>query len=121
PTPVIAVEDRRAVYGLRRWWIRPESWPEFEERTHGGVWPALDAMGHYSIGHFRDAATTDPLQVTNLAGYHDAAHWQATRTPAAPGNNVPAELLEKSREIGSKRGALVLHSFVRLMTAHWPE
>ncbi len=119
PDPETPKSDRRPVYGMRRWWIDPNDWPEFNRLSYEGVWPALDHMGHYVMGQFRDMATTSTLEILNLAGYHDPSHWQATRDPAAQG--VPAELIEKYNTIGRDRRQLVLRSFVCLMAAHWPD
>lgn len=119
PTGPTRNEERRPVYGMRRWWIHHEDWEEFNRLSYEGVWPSLDHMGHHVLGQFRDAANTSPLEILNLAGYHDPAHWQATRNPAAHG--VPEALLEKSRTLGRQRGPLVLESYVCLMTAHWPD
>ena len=41
-----APEDRRAIYGLRRWWIDPADWDEFVQMSYEGIWPAMDYMGH---------------------------------------------------------------------------
>ena len=112
-------EDRRPVYGARRWWIQPEDWETFNRLSYEGIWPALDHMGHHVIGQFRDAATIAPLEVLNLAGYHDPTHWQSTRNPADHG--VPQDLVDKMRDLGPRRNALVLRSHVCLMTAHWPD
>jgi hypothetical protein len=108
------------VYGMRRWWIRPQDWPEMNRLSFEGVWPALDAMGHYVLGEFRDAATTSPLELVNLAGYRDAAHWRATRNPGDPVHGVAPELVERSRTLGRQRRGLVRRSYVCLMAAHWP-
>ena len=118
PTGPTRPEDRRPVYGLRRWWIRPEDWLTFNRLSYEGVWPAMDHMGHWVLGQFRDAVTTNPLAIINLAGYHDVAHWQATRTPAEHG--VPAEELEKLATLGRQRNDIVISSYVCLMAAHWP-
>ena len=119
PTGPTKPEDRRPVYGARRWWINPEDWESFNRLSYEGVWPTMDHMGHHVIGQFRDAATTSPLEILNLAGYHDPAHWQATRTPAAHG--VPKELVDQLHTQGPEREALVLYSYVCLMRAHWPD
>ncbi len=119
PTGPTRPEDRRPVYGLRRWWIRPEDWLTFNRLSYEGVWPPLDHMGHWVLGQFRDAATTSPLAIINLAGYPDVAHWQYTRKPSEHG--VPAELLEKFETLGRDRGKLVLSRHVCLMAAHWPD
>ena len=119
PTPTTPDDDRRAVYGLRRWWIEPGDWEEFARLSFEGVWPAMDHMGHWVLGQFRTAATTSPLEIVNLAGYRDAAHWEATRDPVAQG--VREDKVELLRTLGAERRALVLRSYVTLMTAHWPE
>ncbi len=119
PVYPAAPADRRPVYGVRRWWIDPENWARFNQLSFEGVWPALDHMGHRVLGQFRHLATTTPLETINLAGYHDVAHWQATRNPAAHG--VPADLVERFSELVRERQSLVSRTFVRLMTAHWPE
>ena len=108
------------MYGVRRWWIQPDDWEPFFRLSFEGIWPAMDAMGHYVLGMFRDSATTmDHLECMNLAGYDDAHMWQDTRDPAAHG--VAEELLFALETKGRARNALVLESFVCLMTAHWPE
>lgn len=112
-------EDRRAVYGARRWWINPEDWETFNRLSFEGIWPAMDHMGHWVIGQFRDAATTSPLEILNLAGYHDPAHWHATRSPGDHG--VPADIMDKLNTLGRAREELVLASHVCLMRAHWPD
>jgi len=119
PTGPTRPEDRRPVYGLRRWWIQPEDWLAFNRLSYEGVWPAMDHMGHWVIGQFRDAATTSPLAIINLAGYRDVAHWQATRTPVEHG--VPAQELEKLATLGRDRDDIEISSYVCLMAAHWPD
>ncbi|MDE0442438.1 MAG: hypothetical protein OXL38_10005 [Gammaproteobacteria bacterium] len=76
-------------------------------------------QGHWVIGQFRDAATTNPLAIIDLAGYHFVALWQATRTPAEHG--VPVEELAKLATRGRERSDIVISSYVCLMTAHWPD
>ena len=112
---------RRAIYGVRRWWIEPTRWDEFVQLSHDGIWPAMDWMGHFVLGMFCHAAdsSTGRLECVNLAGYDDAVMWQATRNPAAHG--VPADLLDALETKGRARNAMVLESFVCLMTAHWPD
>ena len=112
--------DRRAVYGLRRWTIDPDTWERFAELTEFGVWPAMDAMGHRVLGNFSDAVLSDDMEVTNLAGYDSVGHWHATRTPQDPGSGVSAELLQLFQESVRERHALTRHTWVQLMNAHWP-
>ena len=119
--PPLNAEDRRPIYGVRRWWIQPEDWEEFFRLSLEGIWPAMDHMGHYVLGMFRDSATPQSgrLECVNLAGYEDAHMWQDTRNPAA--HDVPSELLMALETKGRARNALVLESYVCLMSAHWPE
>jgi len=37
-----ATADRRAIYGVRRWWIQPETWEDFVRLSYEGIWPAMD-------------------------------------------------------------------------------
>ncbi len=119
PVGPVAIDERRAVYGARRWWIHPEDWSEFNRLSHDGVWPAMDYMGHHVIGQFRHAATTSPLEVLNLAGYNDVAHWHATRSPEQ--HDVPDALRDLLTALGRERNQLVQKSLVCLMRAHWPD
>ncbi len=38
----VNVEDRRNIYGVRRWWIEPKDWDEFVRLSYEGIWPAMD-------------------------------------------------------------------------------
>jgi hypothetical protein len=38
----VNVEDRRNIYGVRRWWIDPKDWDEFVGLSYEGIWPAMD-------------------------------------------------------------------------------
>lgn len=118
--PETPLEDRRAVYGLRRWTIDPANWDLFTDLSENGVWPAMDAMDHRVLGQFRDAALTDPLLVTNLAGYRSVSHWHETRFAMDPAYGVPEELRDLLAERGRQRNAIVRHTWVQLMIAHWP-
>lgn len=115
------VEDRRAVYGLRRFWIAPADWPVFVDHSAGGIWPRIEAQGACILGLFHDAATTDPLEATLITGYHDAAHWQATRGDGEHTPGLAEPLQEGSRRARGGRNEMTLRSYVRLMTAHWPD
>ena len=120
PDPSPAVEDRRPVYGARRFFIDPKDREEFSRLSYEGVWPAVDDIGHYVLGQFHTAALTDPLEMLNLAGYHSAGHWYETRSVGDPSSGASAESREKRRTIGEQRRRLVKFSYVRLLTSHWP-
>ena len=114
PLAVTPDSDRRAVYGLRRWTIDPDTWERFAHLTEFGVWPAMDAMGHRVLGNFYDAVLSDDMEVTNLAGYHSVGNWHATRTPQAPDSGVSPELLKLFQESGRERHALTRHTWVQV-------
>ena len=121
PNPETRAEDRRAVYGFRRWWINPEDYPEFARLSLENIWPAMDEMGHHVLGQFREAATTDPMEVINLAGYDSPAHWHETRSARSPSSPISDEARRLMIEGGPKRRALEKRTYVTLMTAHWPD
>ncbi|MGH2587859.1 MAG: hypothetical protein ACRDJE_23310 [Dehalococcoidia bacterium] len=112
--------DRRAVYGLRRFWIRPADWPAFVRQSSEGIWPRIETQDACILGMFRDAAITDPLEAVLITGYHSPAHWQETRGHGETAPTVSEALREGSRRAGTDRNALTLRSYVYLMTAHWP-
>ncbi|MGI8549651.1 MAG: hypothetical protein ACR2PL_02475 [Dehalococcoidia bacterium] len=120
--PVIEtpVQDRRAVYGMRRFFIHPGDWPAFERNSSEGVWLRIEAQDARILGLFHDAARTEPLEVTLLTGYHGPAHWEATRVTSAQPQQMSEELWELGRRAGAARNAITLRSFVYLMNAHWP-
>lgn len=115
PRAQIDAEDRRAVYGLRYFSIKPESLGEFVQLSEEGVWPRIEAQGARILGLWRDAAATEPLRLTLLTGYHDAAHWQATRVFGQAPAEFTAEARRQARDINLQRGCLTLHSHVYLM------
>lgn len=113
--------DRRAVYGMRRFTVTPADWHTFVQHSAGGIWPRIESQGAAILGLFRDAATTDPLDVTLLTGYHGPAHWESTRVGSEAMNALPTTLREGDTQARTGRGAMTLRSYVRLMSAHWPE
>ena len=121
PLPETPVEDRRPTYGLRRWMIDPAQWDHFTALSHDGVWPAMDYMGHRVLGQFRTAALTDPLEVTNLAGYRSVGNWHETRSGRDPESGVPEDLRKLLVDLGGERAGLVGRSWVQLTNAHWPD
>jgi hypothetical protein len=114
-------EDRRAVYGQRRFWLRPVDWPAFIGHSAGGIWPRIEAQDARILGLFRDAATTDPLAALLLTGYHGPAHWQDTRATETPWRDVSGALADQDTRGRTARQAMTLRSYVCLMTAHWPD
>jgi hypothetical protein len=125
PSPVrpkieTPVEDRRAVYGMRRFTIRAADWPAFLEYSAEGVWRRIEEQDARILGLFRDAAGTDPLEVTLLTGYHGPAHWEETRFWRDRPAEFPEDLWEQGRRAQQARNAITFRTHVCLMSAHWP-
>jgi hypothetical protein len=120
PKPETPAADRRAVYGMRRFWIRPRDWDDFVRHSAEGVWQRIEAQDARILGLFRDAAATDPLAVTLLTGYHGPAHWEETRGWRERPAGFPDDLWDLGRRAGAARATITLRSYVCLMTAHWP-
>lgn len=120
PKATTPVEDRRPLYGLRRFTIRRRDWPDFERYSHDGVWARIEQQDARILGLFQDAAATDPLEVTLLTGYHGPGHWEETRFWNVRPEGFSAELWEWGRTNQEARNALTLGSHVCLMNAHWP-
>jgi hypothetical protein len=121
PKSTITVDDRRSVYGMRRFWIRPTDWPAFVRHSADGVWPRIESQGACILGLFRDAAVTEPMEAVLLTGYHGPAHWEETRSHGESTVGISEAMSEGSRRALEGRGALTLRSYVCLMSAHWPE
>jgi hypothetical protein len=121
PTEITPLDDRRAIYGMRRFSINPRDWPEFVRFSSEGVWLRIEQQDARILGLFRDLATTDPLEVTLLTGYHGPAHWEETRFWRNRPPDFPEDLWETGRRNAEARTAITLRSHVCLMTAHWPK
>jgi hypothetical protein len=113
-------EERRPIYGMRRFWIRPQDWPEFERQSAAGIWVRIEAQDARILGLFRDAAATDPLEVTLLTGYYGPAHWEATRGWRERPSEIAEDLWQLGQHAAAARNAITLSSYVCLMNAHWP-
>ncbi len=71
---------------MRRFWIRPGSFDEFERLSREEIWPAIEAAGARVLGMFRAEEphphdeVDDPCEmVILLTQYTDREHWRATR------------------------------------------
>lgn len=121
PKEIIPLDDRRAVYGMRRFSIHPRDWPDFVRFSSEGVWLRIEQQDARILGLFRDLATTDPLEVTLLTGYHGPAHWEETRFWRDRPPDFPEDLWQAGRHNLDARTAITLQSHVCMMTAHWPK
>lgn len=121
PKPATPPADRRAVYGMRRFTIRPRDWPDFVRHSAEGIWPRIEGQEACILGLFRDAAATDPLEATLLTGYHGPAHWEATRVVSERPAPAPATAWAREEPHRTGRQAMTLRTQVCLMRAHWPD
>ena len=113
--------NRRPVYGARRFTIDPSDLADFERFSYEGVWPSMDEMDHRVLGQFHPLEITDSFAVLNLAGYWSPAHWYETRSANDPASGTSDKARQAANTFGLARRKLVKHSFVRLMTSHWPD
>ena len=74
------------LYVLRRFWIRPGWFDEFERLSREEIWPPIEATGARIQGLYRAAEphphpeVNEPCEMAVLiTGYTDMAHWRATR------------------------------------------
>ena len=117
PKEYVPREDRRAVYGYRRFFVAPADLPEFVHCSEDGVWPRIEAQGACILGLWATVAATTPLEVVLLTGYHGPAHWEETRADRPMPEGFDEELWERGRSLGARRNELTLRSWVRLMRA----
>ena len=117
PKPHVPPEDRRAVYGYRRFFIHPGDLEEFIFLSREGVWPRVEAQGANILGLWTTLATTDPLEAVLLTGYHGPSHWEATRVTSPKPEEMSPELWETSLRRRERRVEISLKQWVCLMSA----
>jgi len=117
PKSSVPPEDRRAVYGYRRFFIRPGDLEELVHDSEDGVWPRIESQGACILGLWATVAATDPLEVMMLTGYHSASHWQETRQNRDMPEDMAQQLWETSRRLRARRTELAIRNLVCLMEA----
>lgn len=117
PGAVVPPEDRRPVYGYRRFFIRLSDLDEIVRCSSEGVWPRFEAHGTRILGLWRTAATTDPLEIVLLTGYDSVAHWEATRLGVPRPAEIDPAVWEAGAQAGLRRQELTMTSWVCLMRA----
>jgi|SRR5581483_124613 len=117
PKPSLPAEDRRAVYGYRRFFTRTADLEEFAVCSGEGVWPRIEAQGACILGLWTTVAVTEPQEVVLLTGYHGPGHWEATRGDLPMPEGFDKDLWEKGARLGARRNQLTLRSWVKLMRA----
>ncbi|MFQ6028402.1 MAG: hypothetical protein ACE5Q6_12990 [Dehalococcoidia bacterium] len=117
PKSRIPPEDRRAVYGYRRFFIRPADLEEFVHCSEQGIWPRIETQGACILGLWTTAVATDPQEVVLLTGYEGPAHWEETRDSGPLPANFDPGLWENSVRLATRRRELTIKSWVCLMRA----
>jgi len=119
PKEVIPPEDRRPVYGYRRFFINPADLSKFVECSEDGVWPLYEAVDCRILGLWTPLPATNPLEIVLMAGYHGPGHWEETRFFQGKPEGLDEELWERGQNLNRQRGQLsVRGSWVRLWRAY---
>ena len=118
PDGVPALEDRRACYSYRRFFIRRAVLHRFVRCSEEGVWPLYYAADCRMLGLWTTLAVADPMEVLLMAGYHGPGHWEETRFFHGKPDGIDDEVWRKGREMGAERNSLRVGSTsVRLLRA----
>ncbi|MCY4655108.1 MAG: hypothetical protein OXC95_18330 [Dehalococcoidia bacterium] len=115
PKDVIEESDMRAFYGHRRFHIDPGDLDEFVHCSENGIWPRIESQGASILGLWATVASTSPLEVTLLTGYHGPAHGEATRQYAEIPDGMDEATWERSLGLHRRRSELPVKTWVRLM------
>ncbi len=104
-----------AVYVLRTWRTKPGTWPEFQQLSNEGVWPAMEAAGAKIIGLWT-TIIGDNNEVVLVTRYETLDMWERTRFTQPAPEGVDEDLWKRGREAVIKRQALTESSHARVMT-----
>ncbi len=117
PRDALGDDDRRSIYGYRRFFIHAADLDEFVHCSGDGVWPRIEAQGARILGLWTTVATTEPLEVVLLTGYRGPGHWEETRADLPMPDGFDSELWDRGRRLLARRNELTLRSWVVLMRA----
>ena len=115
PRDVIPEHDMRPFYGHRRFDIDPDDLDEFVECSEQGIWPRIEGQGASILGLWATVASTSPLEVTLLTGYHGPAHWESTRQSGTKPGEMSDATWKRSMRLHQRRYELPIKTWVRLM------
>lgn len=115
PKDVIEESDMRLFYGHRRFHIDPSDLDEFVHCSENGIWPRIESQGASILGLWATIASTSPLEVTLLTGYHGPAHWEETRQYGGKPDGMDDATWEHSLSLHRRRSELPVKTWVRLM------
>jgi hypothetical protein len=115
---VVPREDRRAVYGCRRFFIDPANLDDFVNSSQNGIWPRVESQGACILGLWSTVATTQPMEILLLTGYHTPTHWEETRVTSSQQAEVDQALKQQESPLRDRRVDISQQTWVRLMRAH---
>lgn len=118
PKPLVPQEDRRAVYGCRRFIINQADVSDFVDSSENGIWPRIESQGACILGLWTTIARTQPMEILLLTGYHSLSHWEETRVTSRQQDNVDQDLRQRESPLRERRADLSERTWVRLMRAH---
>jgi len=117
PKDIIPPEDRRPVYGYRKFLISPSDLNEFVTCSEEGIWPRLENLDACVLGMWTTMASTSPLEVILLTGYHGPCHWEQTRFTDEQSGNFDFEenIWDREKALRDRRIELTQNTWVELM------
>ena len=118
PKAEITAEDRRPVYGFRRFLIDPRDLDEFVHCSENGIWPRIESMGACILGLWTTVAATNPQEIVLATGYHSPSNWEYTRYGDERPEGVDETLWRNEEALRRRRIEMSLKSWVCLMRAH---
>ncbi|MDE2688269.1 MAG: hypothetical protein OXI16_12340 [Chloroflexota bacterium] len=118
PKAEIPAEDRRPVYGFRRFFIEPPDLDEFVHCSENGIWPRIESMGACILGLWTTVAATNPQEIVLATGYHSPSNWEYTRYGDERPEGVDETLWRNEEALRRRRIEMSLKSWVCLMRAH---
>ncbi|MDA1227542.1 MAG: hypothetical protein O3A33_06210 [Chloroflexi bacterium] len=117
PKQVIPVEDKRQVFGYRRFLIDPKDLDDFVRYSEEGIWPRVEAQGACVLGLWTLVASTVPQEIVLLTGYDSATNWEQTRSNQPMPEHFDEQMQQKCREMYRQRYELPFKTWVQLMQA----
>jgi len=117
PKQSIPAEDRRVVFGYRRFFIEPKDIDDFVRYSEEGIWPRVEAEGASVLGLWTPLASTAPLEIILLTGYHSATNWEQTRVTHPMPDHFDEEMRQKCTEMYRLRYEMPNKTWVQLMQA----
>ena len=114
PKEITPPEDRRAIYGYRKFTGSSSSIAEFTVCSEEGIWPRLEKDGACILGMWSNAESVSPSEVILLTGYNSLAHWESTRF-SSESPTEDNDLWNRESALRSRREQLTLQTFVEIM------